>query len=38
MRENKVQLEGVSVLAEVVEEYLQTFDHELRAESFQMVT
>lgn len=33
MRENKLQLRGAAVLAEVVEEYLQGFDKEMRLES-----
>jgi hypothetical protein len=38
MRENKLQFREASVLAEVVEEYLQGFDKEMRHESLQMVT
>jgi hypothetical protein len=38
MKENKIQLRGMSILAEIVEEYLQGFDKELRPESYQMIT
>lgn len=38
MKQNKIQLRGMAILAEIVEEYLQAFDKELRPESYQMIT